>query len=120
MIDLYFLESELRQRRPYHYSRGRRQTNDRDTMTKYIYKTKTRDAFVERTKQLAGKHLEYNKKDLFNYAANRRYNFWSAQGVEQMFATHQRVVAEQDRYHQSIDFWIDGTPFDHKTSVFPK
>ena len=120
MLDIIQLESELRKRLPYHYSRGRKQNNQRDTMTKYIYKTNTRNDFVSKTKILVAQHPMYNKKDLFNYAANRRYNFWSAQGVEQMFVNHARVEPEQDRYHQSIDFWIDETPFDHKTSVFPR
>ena len=114
------LEEELHKRLPYHYDRGRVQNNERDTMTKYIYKTHTRDELVERTKHLAQQYPTYNKRDLFNYAANRRYNFWSAQGVEHIFVSHQRVEAEQDRYHQSIDFWIDGMPFDHKTSVLPR
>ncbi|CEN50441.1 conserved hypothetical protein [Capnocytophaga canimorsus] len=58
--------------------------------------------------------------DLQNYALNRWLNFWSAKGVEQIFALDKRVVPNLNSYDKLTDFTIDNIPFDHKTSVFPK
>ena len=51
---------------------------------------------------------------------NRWYNYWSAMAAEDIFASHQNVTANKNIYDKLVDFNIDGTPFDHKTSIFPR
>ncbi len=57
---------------------------------------------------------------LKDYALNRWYNFWSAMAVEYMFTSHENVIANKNSFDKLMDFTINGIPFDHKTSVFPK
>jgi len=40
--------------------------------------------------------------------------------VEDIFASHSNVIANKNSYDKLVDFTIEGIPFDHKTSVFPK
>lgn len=120
-ITIDALELELKKRLIYPYSWGCIQNNDWDKATSFIYKTFN---FEDLTAQ-----IEFNFKQLklkttfeiyFNYALNRWYNFWSARGVEQIFTALPNVKAQDDKFDKYIDFWIDGIPFDHKTSIYPK
>jgi len=51
---------------------------------------------------------------------NRWYNFWSAMAVESIFTSHNKVSPNINSYDKLTDFSINGIPFDHKTSVFPR
>lgn len=112
ITDLAQLEHELKQRftEPY-YPWGRKQSNDWDDRTNFIYQTPSWN-------QLKLNALGLNS-ELYKYAVNRWFNFWSAMGVEAIFCQLPGVVAakEKDRLK---DFTIQGIPFDHKTTVFPK
>lgn len=96
------------------YMWGRKQQDSWDDETKFIYKVQSINELLARCKNL---NLSEDAK---NYAINRWLNFQSAKAVEYMFTSHSRVTAERNRFHQFIDFYVDGVNFDHKTSIFPK
>ncbi|MGB1019318.1 MAG: hypothetical protein ACPGVH_09600 [Chitinophagales bacterium] len=112
-MDLERLEKELKKRWQIPYAwKGTKQTNELDAKTSFIYTTYSYKRLLERSKK-----LNENEK---NYAYNRWYNFWSAKAVEYIFSKSQKIRKNEDKYHKTIDFWLNDTPFDHKTSVFPK
>ncbi len=111
-MDLQRVENELKKRWRYPYSWGRKQSNDWDYITNFIYKTYSFHSLLRKIENL--------DQALKNYALNRWYNFWSAMAVEYIFATHPNVIVNKNKYDKLVDFSINGIPFDHKTTVFPK
>jgi hypothetical protein len=112
MDDLFKIEKELKKRLDFPYKWGRKQSDNWDTLTNFIYNTFSFDTLLKR--------IEYFDEDLQNYALNRWYNFWSAKAVESIFATHPNVEPNINIYDKLVDFKINNIPFDHKTSVYPK
>lgn len=112
------IETELKKRLVYPYQWGTKQTDQLDKQTRFIYKTET---FEDLLKQI---NLRFEamveKENLKNYALNRWYNFHSAMAIEQIFKSHQMVTKTKQAKDKEKDFFIDGIPFDHKTTVFPK
>ncbi len=111
-MDLARVEKELKNRLPYPYKWGRKQSNDWDSDTNFIYKTYRFDKLLQKT--------ETFNQELKDYALNRWYNYWSAMAVEAIFASHDNVQANKNVYDKLVDFKISEIPFDHKTSIFPK
>lgn len=111
-IHLDRLEVELKKRLDYPYHWGRKQNDDWDKQTNFIYQTRS---FLQLKN--ATHHFD---EQLKNYAFNRWLNFWSAKGIEQIFCNNPMVIQHQNIYDKHIDFYINNMPFDHKTSVFPK
>ena len=111
-MDLLRVERELKNRLPYAYKWGRKQSNSWDSATNFIYTTYSFSKLIEKTDTLS--------QELKDYAFNRWYNFWSAMAIEDIFTSHSNVVAHVNAYDKLVDFSIDNIPFDHKTSVFPK
>lgn len=112
MIDLEKLELQLKKRLKYPYTWVRKQADDWDKMTNFIYEIRRFSDLEVMISNLS--------PELKNYALNRWLNFWSAKGIEQIFTSQQNVVANKNEYDKLVDFTINGIPFDHKTSVFPK
>jgi len=112
MKHLIQIEQELKKRLDYPYRWGKRQTDDWDKKTNFIYRTPLFNDLLLR--------IDSFDPQLKDYAMNRWYNFWSAQAVERIFAAHPNVTAHTNPYDKRVDFYIDHIPFDHKTSVFPK
>lgn len=112
VVDLQRLEVELRKRCAYPYRWHKIQNDQLDQNTAFIY---TCRSFAALEKEC--KNLEPNLRD---YAFNRWLNFWSAMGVESIFGRHQKVQAHQNAKHKTVDLYIEGIPFDIKTSIFPK
>lgn len=112
MIDLTRLEIQLKKRLNYPYHWGRKQSDDWDNRTNFIYECRS-------FSQLKDCIQDFDNQ-LQNYALNRWLNFWSAQGVEQIFCEHQSVAKHDNHRDKFVDFYINKIPFDHKTSVFPK
>jgi len=112
------IEIELKKRLAYPYVWGRKQNNQFDGLTNFIYSIQLFDELKEEIKNSFKNNSNYN--DIFNYALNRWYNFWSANAVEQIFCSFPNVKPARNRRDKLIDFTIDGASFDHKTSVFPK
>lgn len=111
-MDLKRVEIELKKRWEYPYHWGHRQQDDWDHQTNFIYQTYSFERLLERLVSL--------DKELINYGLNRWYNFWSAMAIEQLFATHPEVTPNKNKYDKLVDFSINGIPFDHKTSIYPK
>ena len=111
-MNLNQLEIELKKRLDFPYTWGTRQSDDLDKKTAFIYDCKTFEELENKTNPLSE-----NEK---NYAFNRWLNFWSAKGIEEIFCSHWNVKPNKNPYDKFIDFSINGIPFDHKTSIFPK
>ncbi len=118
-LNLQNIEMELKKRLPYDYSWGQKQNDIWDSYTNFIYKTLNWEELVLKMKQ-ATKDYKLEKRDLFNYAANRWFNFWSAVAVEHIFTNIEGIHPVAETKDSEKDFYLFGIPFDHKTSVFPK
>ncbi|MEO1954766.1 MAG: hypothetical protein ABGW74_08675 [Campylobacterales bacterium] len=111
-MDLPRVERELKKRWDYTYRWGRKQSNEWDRLTSFIYTTYSVNALLRKSGHLS--------QELRDYALNRWYNYWSAMAAEDIFASHSRVTSHKNIYDKLVDFKIDEIPFDHKTSIFPK
>jgi len=116
--DLIQIEKELKKRLAYPYKWGRKQNDDFDRLTNYIYHISSFDNVLKETENKFRKDKEH--QNIANYALNRWYNFWSAQAVEKIFCSLPNVKPALDEKDRLVDFTIDGVTFDHKTSIFPK
>lgn len=118
-IDLIALETELKRRTAEPFTPwGRKQDNRWDGLTRFAYQVRTWDELKHRAAAVYPKSVD--RDAFFSYAANRWFNFWSAQGVEHIFAQLPGVTPNKNRYDRLVDFTLHGITFDHKTSVFPK
>ncbi|MFC4165629.1 hypothetical protein ACFOWU_18345 [Epilithonimonas zeae] len=111
-MNLPLLESELKKRLGCPYNWGRKQSDEWDRKTKFIY-------LVQDFESLENQCKDFDE-GLRNYAFNRWLNFWSAKAVEDIFASNSLVKKEANQFSKTVDFYISGIPFDHKSSVFPK
>lgn len=111
-MDIILLENELKKRlkTPYHW--GVKQNNEMDKLTNFIYKIFSFDDLQQTIATMS--------QELKDYSLNRWFNYWSAMGVESIFAQNPKVVPNKDKYDKLVDFKILNIPFDHKTSVFPQ
>lgn len=110
-MDLSRVETELKKRLAYPYKWGRKQSDDWDAKTSFIYTTYSFEKLLEKT--------AYFDETVRDYALNRWYNFWSAEAVENLFSLHEKVTPNINKFDKLIDFTINTTCFDHKTTVFP-
>ncbi len=117
-MDCGLIETELKKRLAYPYQWGRRQSNDYDQATHFIYHTFSFADLLRETEQRFNTQPDY--QGYFNYALNRWFNFWSSVAVEQIFCTMPGVKAALNPRDRLVDFTLQGITFDHKTSVFPK
>ncbi|MDO9274090.1 MAG: hypothetical protein Q7T92_00905 [Lutibacter sp.] len=117
-MNYLLLEEELKKRTTLDYFWGRKQDDEFDRQTKFIYKTTSFELLLETIESAFKVNPKYN--DLKNYALNRWFNFWSAKGVESIFCEHKNVKPHIDSFNKFTDFYIENIPFDHKTTVFPK
>jgi hypothetical protein len=118
IINLNDIELELKKRLTYPYKWGRKQNDQFDKLTNFIYRTFLFDDVIKEINRRFKN--DKDRKNISNYALNRWYNFWSAQAVEKIFCSLPNVKPALDSKDRLVDFTIDGVTFDHKTSVFPK
>jgi hypothetical protein len=116
-VNLETVEIELKKRWSANYEWGRKQADIWDSQTNFIYQIHLFDDVVAQIYDKFHHHAKFT--DLRNYALNRWYNFHSAMAVEHIFNTHPLVRKVQNNVDKEKDFYINGLPFDHKTSVFP-
>lgn len=112
------IETELKKRLSYPYKWGRKQNDEFDKLTNFVYKIPEFEIVLKEIDNRFKKDKEH--KNIANYALNRWYNFWSAQAVEKIFCSLPNVKPALDGKDRLVDFTIDGVTFDHKTSIFPK
>ena len=110
-MDLLRVETELKKRLHHPYKWGRKQSDDWDAKTSFIYTTYSFEKLLDKT-------TSFDEK-VRDYALNRWYNFWSAEAVENLFSLHEKVTPNINKFDKLIDFTISTTCFDHKTTVFP-
>jgi len=111
-MDLLRVEKELKKRLNFPYKWGRKQSDEWDGKTNFIYSTFDFESLLLKIKEF--------DQELKGYAMNRWYNFWSAMAVEHIFTSHPNVQPNKNKHDKLVDFKINRIPFDHKTSVFPK
>ena len=116
--ELINIERELKKRLVYPYKWGRKQNDEFDKLTNYVYRIPVFEVILKETENRFNKDKEH--QNIANYALNRWYNFWSAQAVEKIFCSLPNVKPAMDEKDRLVDFTIDGFTFDHKTSIFPK
>ena len=116
--DLIKIERELKKRLSYPYKWGRKQNDQFDKLTNFVYRINSFDEVLKEIENIFKKDKDH--KNIANYALNRWYNFWSAQAVEKIFCSLPNVKPALDEKDRLVDFSIDGVTFDHKTSIFPK
>jgi hypothetical protein len=116
--DLIRIEKELKKRLAYPYKWGRKQNDQYDKLTNFVYSISLFEDVLKETENRFKKDSVH--QNIANYALNRWYNFWSAQAVEKIFCSLPNVKPALDEKDKLVDFSIDGVTFDHKTSVFPK
>lgn len=116
---LSFIELQLKKRWKFSYKWLRKQNNQWDAHTNFVYDISNWDDLLPRIEQIPESH-EFKRTELFNYAINRWYNFWSATAVEQIFTEIKGVKSAPNAKDREVDFELFGINFDHKTSVFPK
>lgn len=119
LLNLQNIEKELKRRHQHPYKWFRKQNDAWDNYTNFIYRTSSWDTLVQKI-AIVAEAQELDKQQFFQYAANRWYNFWSAQAVEQIFAEMEGIEPAEEARDSEKDFYLLGIPFDHKTSVFPK
>ena len=118
-VDLENIEKELKKRCQFPYKWFRKQNDLWDSYTNFIYKTPNWESLIRKISIVADTQ-GFDKQQIFQYAANRWYNFWSAQAVEQIFTEIDGIEPVAETKDSEKDFYFFGIPFDHKTSVFPK
>lgn len=118
MTTLATIEANLRRRMAFPYRWHRRQDDRHDRATDFIYEIADFDALMETIEARFGGSRDFERWR--DYALNRWYNYWSARGVEMIFAQMPGVVPHRDRRDRLVDFTLRGIPFDHKTTVFPR
>ncbi len=116
--DLIQIEKELKKRLAYPYKWGRKQNDQFDKLTNFVYRISFFEEVLKEIEIRFRKDKEH--QNIANYALNRWYNFWSAQAVEKIFCSLPNVKPALDEKDRLVDFSIDGVTFDHKTSIFPK
>jgi hypothetical protein len=116
--ELIQIERELKKRLTYPYKWGRKQNDQFDKLTNFVYRIPSFEDVLKEIEFRFKKDKEH--KNISNYALNRWYNFWSAQAVEKIFCSLPNVQPALDKKDRLVDFTIDGVTFDHKTSIFPK
>jgi len=116
--ELINIEKELKKRLGYPYKWGRKQNDQFDKLTNFVYRISIFEDVLKETENRFRKDKEH--QNIANYALNRWYNFWSAHAVEKIFCSLPNVKPALDEKDRLVDFTIDGVTFDHKTSIFPK
>jgi hypothetical protein len=118
IYELKQIETELKKRLAYPYKWGRKQNDNFDKLTNFVYKISSFEDVIKETENRFSKDKEH--QNIANYTLNRWYNFWSAQAVEKIFCFLPNVQPALDKKDRLVDFTISGVTFDHKTSIFPK
>ncbi len=118
-LNLENIEKELKKRYLYHYKWFRKQNDEWDRYTQFVYQISNWEALIRKI-AIVAEAQEINKLQAFQYAANRWYNFWSSKAVDQIFTEIEGIESDPETKDSEKDFYLFGIPFDHKISVFPQ
>ncbi len=98
---------------------GRVQHDGWDRASRFIYRIRSLEALRRETRRVAAER-GFPLQPFAAYVVRRWYNFHTHQIVLGMVYAHPRVTPEPDPYHPSVDFYLDGVPFDLKLTDFPR
>lgn len=98
---------------------GRVQQDRWDEASRFIYQIRSLDELRRETRRVAAAR-GFPLGEFAAYVVRRWYNFHTHQVVLEMFCAHPRVRRETDPRHPSVDFYLDGVPFDLKLTDFPR
>ena len=117
-LDLNTSEKELKKRWELPYIWGRKQNDEWDKYSGFIYEIWEWELLKAKIKEVS-REKKLDEKEFLNYCSNRWYNFLSARAVEKIFSNLQGVVPAENSKNKLVDFYLQGISFDLKTSVFP-
>jgi len=98
---------------------GRVQQDRWDEASRFIYQIRSLDELRQETRRVAMAR-GFPLQEFAAYVVRRWYNFHTHQVVLEMFCAHPRVRPEINPRHPSVDFYLDGIPFDLKLTEFPR
>jgi len=98
---------------------GRVQQDIWDEASRFIYQIRSLDELRQETRRVAMAR-GFPLQEFAAYVIRRWYNFHTHQVVLEMFCAHPRVRPEINPRHPSVDFYLDGIPFDLKLTEFPR
>jgi len=98
---------------------GRVQQDHWDAASRFVYRIRSLDELRQETRRVAAAR-GFLLQDFAAYVVRRWYNFHTHQVVLEMFCSHPRVRPEPNPRHPSVDFYLDGIPFDLKLTEFPR
>ena len=108
-MDYKLLENELKIRLQFDYFWGRKQTDDFDSATNFIYKVADFETLLFEIDSKFKSNLKYT--ELKTYALNRWFNFRSSQAVEHIFCSNNKVENHSNSKDKFIDFYIESIPY---------
>lgn len=117
--ELNKIETELKKRLDFPYTWGRKQNDQWDRYSSFIYNSTGWEEVLTQTGITAEKE-NLDQKAFLNYTANRWYNFKSAKAVEAIFRKAPEVLPVKNEKDRLRDFNLMGVDVDLKTSVFPQ
>lgn len=97
---------------------GRRQGDDWDTHSRFIYTTRSLDALRQETRRVAAQ-AGLPLRPFACYVIHRWYNFQTHQVALDILCSHPRVRREENPRHPTVDFYLDDEPFDLKMTYLP-
>jgi hypothetical protein len=97
----------------------RAQDDSWDRASRYIYATDTLYHLRRKTRQVA-EERGLPLHEFGSYVLHRWYNYRTHQVALDMILAHPRTRPEQDPFHHTIDFYLDGVGFDLKLTRFPE
>lgn len=98
---------------------GRVQQDRWDEASGFIYRICSLEELRRATCQVAAAR-GFPLREFAAYVVRRWYNFHTHQVALEIFCAHPRVRREANPRHPSIDFYLDGVPFDLKLTRFPR
>ncbi|MBW2961512.1 hypothetical protein [Mesonia aestuariivivens] len=116
---LTYIENQLQQRLIYPYEFVEIQYENWSTYANFIYDFSSWDALVEAMKATIEAY-GLNKREFFNYAANRWFNYWSTIAIEQIFTEVEGIIPSLSYKNRLVDFNLRGIDFSLNITVFPE
>lgn len=98
---------------------GRVQQDHWDEASRFVYRIRSLEELRRETRRVAAA-LGFPLQPFAAYVVRRWYNFHTHQVVLEMLCAHPRVQRESNPRHPSVDFYLDGIPFDLKLTDFPR
>jgi len=90
-----------------------------DQASRFVYNVRTLDKLRLETRRVAAE-MGYSIREFGSYVLHRWYNYHTHQAALDIVLAHERTYPEEDPFHHTVDFYLDGKGFDLKLSQFPR